>query len=129
MKNKVFVYGTLRREASNPCENYGGVHLGMSELSGAKMYALGWFPGIKLTDNPEDKVFGDVYEVDQSIMGRLDGYEGYDPDNPKASLYLRKTVSVLDFGEVYVYEYNGYPGNRPVVPNGDWLDFSAKKES
>jgi gamma-glutamylcyclotransferase (GGCT)/AIG2-like uncharacterized protein YtfP len=126
MINKVFVYGTLRKNAMNPCENYGGKHLGVTELSGATMYSLGPFPGIKLTARADETVLGDVYEVDQSIIRHLDGYEGYSEAYESQSLYLRKTVTVPDFGEVYVYEYNGRPDNRPVVPNGDWLNYVNK---
>jgi gamma-glutamylcyclotransferase (GGCT)/AIG2-like uncharacterized protein YtfP len=115
---KLFVYGTLRQGANNPCENYGGKYVYTTTISGAVLYDLGSFPGLKLTlDGPTTLVVGDVYEVDQSIIERLDQYEGYRPDNPENSLYIRRELP--DF---YVYEFND-KWEGTLIPGGDWLEY------
>lgn len=131
MKKLLFVYGTLRAAASNPCERYGGVHVGPATFKGADLFDLGWYPGIKL--GSENEVVGDLYEVDQSIIPSLDAYEG------TPHLYTRHSLEGTQFdtqvnlskyeGQVMLYEYNGYPSNRPRIESGDWLNYVKKEEN
>lgn len=85
---KVFVYGTLM----NGHGNHGSYlsqskYMGKGEITGYALYVVSSFPGIV----PESgaKVKGEVYEVDQTTLSRLDCLEG------EGSLYLRKQVDVL----------------------------------
>jgi len=40
------------------------------------MYNVGWFPGIIVTNNNEDVIHGEVYEVSPDTLNRLDEVEG-----------------------------------------------------
>lgn len=117
MVNHIFVYGSLRRGQG---ANY--MMLDRSEFShtdtidGASLYALGWYPGVKL-DGSESVVHGDVYRInDASIMDDLDRYEGC------PTLFKRRIVKTTKETEVYVYEYAGTVLETQRVRSGDWND-------
>lgn len=94
------------------------------------MYHLGGFPGVVLDGNEEGVVI-DVLEVTadgpaaEFLVDRLDGYEGYNPNNHDNSLYLRKVIDTADFGEVSIYEYNRQTEGRHRIPGGDWNNNNA----
>lgn len=108
MKKKVYVYGTLRTGAIN------GV-----VLVPGKLYNLGWFPGLvlDLSEEPSSFVTCEVIEADDDKLQRLDSYEGYDPNNPEESLYIRQP-----FKDGFIYTINRDVSDRPVIPSGNWLD-------
>lgn len=84
------------------------------------MYHLGGFPGIKLDGNPDGFV-GDILELtDPDVLQQLDGYEGYNPEKPEHSLYLRRLIEIPGHGEVMIYEYNDRIAGRARVEGGDW---------
>lgn len=123
MPNYVLVYGTLRPG----CHAYDWFnlnehtnHVGQVTVPGS-MYNLGSYPGVKLDGNP-DGVVCDVLEViNPDIIGRLDTYEGYNPDFPTSSLYVRQEITVADLpGPAFIYEYNMDVGGRSRMEIGDW---------
>lgn len=88
------------------------------------MYHLGGFPGVVL-DGGEEGVVCDVLEItDESaadrVIERLDGYEGYRPESPDNSLYLRQEIEAGEFGWASIYEYNRDVSARRRVDGGDW---------
>jgi len=108
--DKVFVYGTLKT---------GGAIRGLDGQKGAKLvgdavttdaryslFDLGSFPAVGLKG--DNKIKGEVWEVDEEVFASLDRIEGY-PD-----FYDRKQVST-NKGKVWMYylprieqEYNIY---------------------
>ncbi|WP_290443257.1 gamma-glutamylcyclotransferase [Clostridium sp. CF012] len=100
---KVFVYGTLMRGRSN-YKYYleHSIFLGIGTIQGYALYDLGFYPGIILDENECTK--GEVFEVDNETMSRLDRLEG------EGDLYLRRLVKVeMDNGlahDAYVYVWN-----------------------
>jgi gamma-glutamylcyclotransferase (GGCT)/AIG2-like uncharacterized protein YtfP len=77
------------------------------------LYDLGKYPGLRL-DADGDEVQGEIFEFgDSSVLRALDAYEGYDPKNPKRSLFIRRQCQVrLRSGDellCWVYEYNREP--------------------
>lgn len=117
--DRLFVYGTLRPRASNYRLLDGRAnHLGTVRIP-ARLYNLGWFPGIKLASlgdpDPAETVEGDVFEiVDPSLPSDLDNYEGY-PD-----LYDRQLVPTDDGGSAWVYVYNGRVSEDSRITTGVW---------
>lgn len=104
-KIKVYVYGTLRPGTKEVVEIPG------------ELRDMGAFPGAILKAPDAGSFFkAEVIEVDDKTLARLDQYEGYRPDSPMRSLYLR--VPYLDG---YIYTYNGDMSDRPLVKDGDWL--------
>ncbi|MEL1135043.1 gamma-glutamylcyclotransferase [Desulfitobacterium sp. THU1] len=110
----VFVYGTLMRGQRNH-KNYlsQSEFIGCGEITGFAMYAVSSFPGI-VPENGE-KVKGEVYQVDQDTLRRLDSLEG------EGSLYLRKPVDVLVEGKLlqaWIYVWNQEVKGMPKLDYG-----------
>jgi gamma-glutamylcyclotransferase (GGCT)/AIG2-like uncharacterized protein YtfP len=117
--NHVLVYGTLRRgERANSFLD-DSEFLGEVTVPNAVMFDLGSFPGIHL-NQPEFSITAELYRVDNpKIIDRLDGYEGFDPYDPKRSLYLREVVNVNGV-DAFIYVYNGAAPRSPRIVTGDW---------
>lgn len=116
LKHKIYVYGTLRPGTGETVDVPG------------LLYDLGWFPGAQSLldygpdyDGPTFKC--EVIEVDDKELRRLDYYEGYNPDNPYASLYVRKP-----YLDGYIYIYNGSFGGRTRIESGDWLSYKGQSK-
>ncbi|NLC42782.1 MAG: gamma-glutamylcyclotransferase, partial [Clostridiales bacterium] len=71
----VFVYGTLMKSRNNH-ESFlkSSRFVGNGILEGYSLYDLGSYPGIK--ENRNDKVKGELYEIDLSTLHRLNCLEG-----------------------------------------------------
>lgn len=111
---KLFVYGSLKKGHFNH-ERFGMDTLkfiGEKEIKGWKMLSLGAYPGIVRSDTIEDKVKGEVYEVDVegpiyrmiSAVEYSAGFEEYEPEKG-----------------MILFRYLNYEGNEPVVPGGEWV--------
>lgn len=114
----VFVYGTLRLNASNAADTFVGAEYSHSDAIDGSIYNLGWYPGLILDNG--GIVTGDVFAVTQEQLSRLDEYEG------APNLYSRKRVTTHGGVEVFVYEYNGSVQSDERIPSGDWLDFTEE---
>ena len=83
------------------------------------LHNLGWFPGVVLDKSAEPKSFVtcEVILADDGKLAQLDSYEGYNPDSPEDSLYLREP-----YLDGFIYTINRDVSDKPVIPTGDWLD-------
>jgi len=124
-KHHVFVYGTLRWGQGNWkwALKDKAKFLGFAHTKG-KMYHLGGFPGVRLSDDPEDLVWGEVYEVDDATLKTLDRLEGVDHG------FYNRVETVVTYrnehaGErpekVYIYEYGNQPNEHNRILTGDWV--------
>lgn len=111
MKTKLFVYGTLRPGSAD-----------IVQIPG-KMFALGWFPGVKLDEESSDTFTAEVVEIDNTALTNIDRYEGYYPEDEEMSLFVRKP-----YQDGFIYEFNGKVDNKPQVMSGDWLEYTGKGE-
>ena len=131
MSIRLFAYGTLR-QGSAPAEIAAAVASLRSVGRGiarGRLYSLGAYPGASFeirgataggaaaavgAERIEGwiEIEGEVYEVpDARVWQELDAYEGFEPSDPAASLFLRREIDVrmIDGGEIAVcwaYEYN-----------------------
>jgi len=113
MKSLVFVYGTLKRGFSN------NAILGNSRLIGDwrtdpvfKMLHLGYFPGVVFPG--EDSIKGELFEVNDVIMEKLDVLEGY-------PTLFDKTMIETPHGPAYMYLYNQIPNRAYTdIRQGVW---------
>jgi len=87
---KIFVYGTLMRGLQREAALFDSQFIGTGYIEGS-LYNLGSYPGLKPGSN---NVFGEVYEINTATLKCLDQIEGYRPDQPEQSLYIRKKVTV-----------------------------------
>lgn len=97
-REELFVYGTLRgtHPAARP-----------AHLPGFSPDVTGPYPTIVPGGVGVD---GELIAVDQADLDRFDAYEGYDPDDPEGSLYVRRRTR----DGVFVYI-----GNVSVAPFWD----------
>ena len=116
----VFVYGTLLSGRYNHDYFLKGVEfMGEATLQGYALYNLGSYPGIIPASG--ERVMGEVYQVDDQILARLDRLEG------NGWLYTRQVVGAR-VGEkdisVQVYIWNGevHPGNKVGLDRQPWND-------
>jgi len=112
--HKIYVYGTLRPDKAEADQ--------LEKVTGT-MYDLGAFPGLVIEGQSVQRVVScEVIEADDDELAGLDRYEGYNPDDPEGSLYLRKA-----FRDGWIYVYNQPYEGRPVVECGDWVLYKELK--
>jgi len=110
----LFVYGTLKPEVA-PAETVEVMrhlrNVGRGTIRGF-LYNLGAYPGVRLDANGRE-VEGEILEFnDPAVLKSLDTYEGYDPETPGKSLFVRRSCQAhFKEGNLFcwVYEYNRQP--------------------
>lgn len=117
----VFVYGTLKKGRSNHSVIQAGKFISDAVLDGGLMFTTPGFP--VLFDGP-NKIYGELYLVNPTIMNRLDGLEN------NGRMFERKQVEVVvPDGTKYsswVYfgvpkYWNVEPSTGKVLRNSSWL--------
>jgi len=109
---RVFVYGTLRRGFGNHRLLAGARFLGEARTARAyRMVSLGGCPGMLAGTS---RVVGEVYEVDDETLLRLDRLEGH------PYMYRREPVRLHGFAKVEAYIYQRDSARLPEVASGDW---------
>jgi gamma-glutamylcyclotransferase (GGCT)/AIG2-like uncharacterized protein YtfP len=120
MKHALFIYGTLMPGLRLEAEMHGARFVGPAQVPG-RLVDLGRYPGFQLGDG---LVSGEVYEVDDAHLARLDAVEGVVPGDRVASQYWREEVTVLS-GPLQGQQVQTYVYNRPTdgctpIPHGDY---------
>lgn len=128
--NRFFVYGSLRKGFDHPKHdllNKNGELLGMGTCRG-KLYQIDWYPGVIPSDDPADRVYGEVYNIHknfEAVIESLDHYEGCAVEFPEPHLFVRRnvTVTLVNGGtsKAWIYHYNGNPAGERLIPGGDFL--------
>ncbi|NQV79645.1 MAG: gamma-glutamylcyclotransferase [Alphaproteobacteria bacterium] len=130
--NLLFVYGTLRRDAGAPAYALFSEHaryLDDGDISG-RMYDLGAYPGVVLSSQSGDHVFGEIYtlgtpEATLALLDRYEGVAGTRGDEPPQYERLKVPVSSQRHGVVaaWIYVYLLVTDDRARIPSGDYLRF------
>jgi gamma-glutamylcyclotransferase (GGCT)/AIG2-like uncharacterized protein YtfP len=126
--HKVFVYGSLLSGMGNHRLLEKSKKLGLSHSpKGFGMIDLGYFPGAIRLDGTENRIIGEVYEVDDYTLARIDGLEGYRPSQPDRGLYNRLEIDT-DFGKAFIYIFN-IRRDQPstIIEKGDWRSYFNQK--
>jgi gamma-glutamylcyclotransferase (GGCT)/AIG2-like uncharacterized protein YtfP len=90
------------------------------------LYDLGGYPGALADPGAKGRISGTVMGLpeDESVLARLDAYEGFDPQSPETSEYIRERQIVeLKAGgtvECWFYRYNREPQDSRRVESGVW---------
>ena len=114
MSDLLFAYGTLR-PGHAPREIAAAVArlrpLGQGFIRG-RLYELDGYPGVVLDLSAGAKIQGTIFQFpeDCDLLPQFDEYEGFDPNNPAGSLFVRQLHAVqLDTGgeaQCWIYLYN-----------------------
>ncbi len=129
MSEYVFFYGTLMTPFNRPGRQRVDADMSFVGLGivRAALFDLGIYPAAVPADDGSI-VRGEVYRMHDSskVLAALDEIEGYRPNEPEQSLYLRTLIDVnLDYGRVeraWVYFYNAPLGRAQRIESGDYLE-------
>lgn len=125
LADHLFAYGTLRRAVGHAMHDVlapQSTFVGEGVVS-ARMFDLGSYPGIVLSDEPADRVMGDVFHLApdsaESLLASLDDYEGIGSEHEPPHEYVRKVVDVrMADGrsiEAWAYVLVGSVPSRPRI--------------
>lgn len=130
IKEYLFVYGTLRRDSNNDMYRLLARHarfLSDGWFNG-KLYNVTYYPCAIPSEIPEDKVYGEIYELldPEYILPSLDDYEECSEKFPDPKEYRRemRQISLVN-GDVigaWVYIYNLDVGNLHPIKSGDFFN-------
>jgi gamma-glutamylcyclotransferase (GGCT)/AIG2-like uncharacterized protein YtfP len=101
------------------------IYVGRGSIRAA-LFDLGIYPAA--VPAPDGRVWGEVYETSDinTVLVALDQIEGFTPDHPDRSLYVRGEADVLlpdgSHANAWVYFYNAPLGQAPQIPSGDYLE-------
>ena len=120
MTHALFIYGTLMPGLRLEAQMHGARFLGLAQVPG-RWVDVGRYPGLL---HGEGQITGEVYEVDDAHLARLDGVEDMVPGDRAASQYWREEVTVLS-GPLQGHQVHTYVYNRPVdgctpIAHGDY---------
>lgn len=123
-KERVFVYGTLRK--GFPLHKYlseNTTFIGGATIS-AILYDLGEYPGA--VPSVKGEVKGELYELESGSkhLMVLDRVEGFRPEDPKNSLFVRclTDVKLADkkMTKAWVYFLPAKPARAQLILSGDY---------
>ena len=122
---RIFVYGTL---LPGLCRHYamqGSRPLGRGTITGL-LYDLGPYPAVV---HGAGKVWGEVFEVDATVLAALDAIEAFYSDAPAdKSEYIREEASVCLVEtntsiSAWFYRFNRSIAGKRLIEHGDYLKF------
>ncbi|HDR7800435.1 gamma-glutamylcyclotransferase [Bacillus tropicus] len=124
----VFVYGTLRKEQTNAHYMQGAICIADEAWTYGKLFDTNeGYPA--MTYSSEEEVYGEVYEVNDEILRKLDELEEY-TGNAETDLYdrIKQTVYAADREiEAYVYIAQDKKMILKVIDSGDWVEYQKEK--
>lgn len=129
ISDRLFVYGTLMRGFDHPMATLlsrSADYLGSATCRG-RLYLIKHYPGLLLSDDPNDTVFGELYHLRDrdALLGEFDMYEACGEGFPEPTEYLRKMLQVTQAdgtaGEAWTYVYNWPVTGLPRIASGKFL--------
>ncbi len=116
--HNVFVYGTLRIGEPNHHVLEDSKYIGKT-ITPEGMFILrdlGPFPAAEVVEMVwTPPIVGEVYEVDDRVLKRLDVLEGVD------SGFYRRILVGTPLGECWIYVMDDVDDEWPIISNGDWV--------
>ena len=129
MTNRLFVYGTLRKDVPNSTFQMlerDARFVGYARIMG-RMYSVGEYPGLVPSRERGYWVHGEVYALENppKTLALLDDYEGCGPEDPEPHEFERaEHTAVLESGvedNVWVYVYRSSASDRQEILSGDYF--------
>ena len=135
ISDRLFVYGTLMRGFDRPMSkrlSRSADFLGEARCGGRlyliKHHVIKHYPGLVLSDEPADIVFGEVYRLRarDELLGEFDMYEACGAGFPEPTEYLRLLLDVTladgSASEAWTYVYNWPVTGLPRIASGRFLE-------
>jgi gamma-glutamylcyclotransferase (GGCT)/AIG2-like uncharacterized protein YtfP len=132
--DRLFVYGTLMRGFDHPMSRLlsrSADFLGEARCRGRlyrlKHYRIKYYPGLVLSDDPADIVFGELYRLraPEELLRELDAYECCGEGFAQPTEYIRQMLAVTLDGntaEAWTYIYNWPVADLPRIASGRFLE-------
>ena len=126
----LFVYGTLMRGFDHPMAQLlsrGADFLGQARCRG-RLYLIKHYPGLVLSGDPADTVFGELYRLRQpaELLREFDMYEACGEGFAQPTEYVRQMLSVTladgAVSEAWTYLYNWPVTKLPRIASGRFLE-------
>jgi len=122
------VYGTLRKGCGNHTCLNGAELVKTCRVSGYKMYSLGGFPACVKSDDDNDMVQVEVYNITTYDQQRsLDSLEGYCRGESDQLFY---DVDIVDAdgeaAEMYVFKSSDGFTDEHIIKSGDWVKYGDR---
>jgi gamma-glutamylcyclotransferase (GGCT)/AIG2-like uncharacterized protein YtfP len=130
MSDRLFVYGTLMRGFDHPMAQLlsrSADFIGEARCRG-RLYLVRHYPGLVLSDDPADIVFGELYRLRQpaELLREFDMYEACGEGFAEPTEYIRQMLAVTsDEGavtEAWTYIYNWPVAHLPRIASGRFLE-------
>jgi gamma-glutamylcyclotransferase (GGCT)/AIG2-like uncharacterized protein YtfP len=128
MSQYLFAYGTLQPSLAPKSMEQATAKLrpvGAGFVRGV-LYDLGHYPGAIADAGAAGRISGTVMKLpdDGDVLRALDDYEGFDPQSPDTSEFIRKqqTIELAQGGTLmcWFYRYNGPLDEAQIIVNGSW---------
>jgi gamma-glutamylcyclotransferase (GGCT)/AIG2-like uncharacterized protein YtfP len=123
----VFVYGTLRRNASEGARLAGAKYLGRMQIKGS-LYQIASYPALVESTDERARVLGDLYRVPPDQLEEIDRWHGGREGVRSGGCYTRRRETVSEIGyqvksfTAWVWRWTGSMDEAVGVPSGDWID-------
>ena len=130
ISDRLFVYGTLMRGFDHPMAKLlsrSADFIGEASCRG-RLYRIKHYPGLVLSDDPTEVVFGEVYRLRErdALLREFDMYEACGEGFAQPTEYLRERLQMtLDDGamsDAWTYVYNWPVTNLPRIASGRFLE-------
>ena len=128
--DRLFVYGTLMRGFDHPMAKLlqqAADFIGEARCRG-RLYLVKHYPGLVLSDEADDVVFGEVYRLRQpaELLREFDMYEACGEGFAEPTEYVRQMLPVTSgdgaVSEAWSYLYNWPVAHLPRIASGRFLE-------
>jgi gamma-glutamylcyclotransferase (GGCT)/AIG2-like uncharacterized protein YtfP len=129
--DRLFVYGTLMRDFDHPMARMlsrNADFIGPARCRG-RLYLVKHYPGLVLSDDASDAVFGEVYRLHQpeALLREFDMYEACGEGFAEPTQYVRQMLPVTlesagEAVEVWTYLYNWPVADLTRIASGRFME-------
>ena len=126
----LFVYGTLMRGFDHPMAQLlsrSADFIGEARCRG-RLFLIRHYPGLLLSDDPADLVFGELYRLRQpvALLREFDMYEACGEGFAEPTEYIRQRLPVTladeAVSEAWTYIYNWPVAGLPRIASGRFME-------
>lgn len=121
--SRLFTYGTLKRGGLLHDFLRGSKFVGPGKMVGFQLFDLGAFPMVYRTNDPRDRIHGEIFIVDNVTLELLDLIEG--------PMFRREVLPTTEgiFCNIFVWSSKEVPGQARVIPAGIWWGRREESET